>query len=75
MLTAARARESKAIRSNSIRGKDRLDGIIPVVEDWHAKLCFLEVKHISLHNIIVVVATNIIWCHHHYYCCVVLFYS
>lgn len=43
MLTAARARGSKDIRTNSIRGKDRLDGIVPVVEDWHAKVCFLEV--------------------------------
>lgn len=43
MLTAARARESKSIRSNSVRGKDRLEGVIPVVEDWHTKLCLLEV--------------------------------
>ena len=43
MLTAARARGSKNIVSNSQRGKDRLEGVIPVVEDWHAKLCLLEV--------------------------------
>ncbi len=43
MLTAARARESKDIRSNSRRGKERLEGVVPVIEDWHAKLCFLEV--------------------------------
>lgn len=52
MLTAARARGSKAMRCNSIRGKDRLDGIVPVVEDWHAKMCFLEVCHIFVSNML-----------------------
>ncbi len=37
------ARESKDIRSNSRRGNERLEGVVPVIEDWHAKLCFLEV--------------------------------
>lgn len=46
MLTAARARGSKNIVSNSQRGKDRLEGVIPVVEDWHAKLCLLEVGNV-----------------------------
>lgn len=43
-MTAARARSSRRIRSNSTRGKDRLEGLIPVAEDWHAKVCFLGVS-------------------------------
>lgn len=35
-LTAKRGRGSQHVRSNSLRGKDRLEGLKPVVEDWHA---------------------------------------
>ena len=42
-MTAARARGSQRVRSNSERGKDRLEGLQPVVEDWHAKVCLLGV--------------------------------
>ncbi len=44
MLTAKRARGSKFIRSNSARGLDQLEGLLPVVEDWHTKVCFLGVS-------------------------------
>ena len=37
-MTAARARGSQRIRTNSEHGKDRLEGLKPVCEDWHAKL-------------------------------------
>lgn len=47
-LTAARARGSQQIRCNSERGKDRLEGLQPVVEDWHAKVCLLGVCVCSL---------------------------
>ena len=43
-MTAARIRGSKTIRSNSQRGIKRLDGLLPVVEDWHAKGCLLTVS-------------------------------
>lgn len=43
ILTAAREKGSKNIVSNSQRGKDRLEGFIPVVEDWHAELCLIVV--------------------------------
>ena len=43
-MTAARTRGSKRIRSNSLRGKERLEGLVPVVEDWHAKVCLLGVS-------------------------------
>ena len=42
-MTAAWARGSQRVRSNSERGKDRLEGLQPVVEDWHAKVCLLGV--------------------------------
>ena len=42
-LTAARARGSQCVRSNSERGKDQLQGLQAVVEDWHCKVCFLGV--------------------------------
>ena len=43
-MTAARARGSQRVHSNSERGKDRLEGLQPVVEDWHAKVCLLGVR-------------------------------
>ena len=60
-LTAERARGSQRISDNSKTGVERLEGLTPVVEDWHAKMCLLEVScnrihmhanhgHISYHN-------------------------
>ncbi len=43
-LTAKRARGSQGIRSNSERGKERLEGLLPIVEDWHAKVVLLGVS-------------------------------
>ena len=45
-LTAARARGSQRARCNSQRPKDRLEGLQPVAEDWHAKLCLLGVNEV-----------------------------
>ena len=42
-MTAARTRGCKQVMSIADRGKERLEGLIPVVEDWHAKMCLLEV--------------------------------
>lgn len=42
-LSVARARGAQLIRSNSDLGKERLDGFLPVAEDWNAKVCFMEV--------------------------------
>ena len=44
-MTVARARGSQRIRKNSERGKERLEGLAPVCEDWHAKLCFLGMSN------------------------------
>ncbi len=43
-LTAARIRGSQRIVSNSERGKDKLEGFVAVVEDWHTKQCFVGVS-------------------------------
>ena len=42
-LTAKRARAGVRIRNNSTNSVDRLEGLLPVAEDWHAKVVFLEV--------------------------------
>ena len=42
-LTAARARRAKKFRVNSITPSKCLDGLIPVCEDWHAKVILIEV--------------------------------
>ena len=42
-LTAKRARGGVRIRNNSTNSADRLEGLLPVAEDWHAKVIFLEV--------------------------------
>lgn len=46
-LTVARARGSVAIRSDHVTsicsGRDRLEGLFPVAEDWHTKQCLLKV--------------------------------
>ena len=47
LLTAKRARGSQYTRSNSLRGKERLEGLKPVIEDWHAKVCLLGVRYFS----------------------------
>ena len=43
-LTAARVRGADRVMGNSNNGQERLEGLVPVVEDWHAKVCFLQVR-------------------------------
>ena len=43
-LTVERACGSKKIRNNSERGIERLEGLVPVVEDWHARVALLKVS-------------------------------
>ena len=42
-LTAARARGAKKIKMNGVSPLDRLEGLVPCAEDWHAKVNLLEV--------------------------------
>lgn len=46
-LTVARICGAQRIRRNSYNGQDRVEGLVPVVEDWHAKVCFLKVLFCS----------------------------
>ena len=49
-LTAERATGAKRSINNENRGYDRLEGLVPVIEDWHAKVCFLKVSSIIVIN-------------------------
>lgn len=42
-LTCSRARSAKRHRQDSKTAVERLDGLEPVVEDWHTKMCLYEV--------------------------------
>ena len=44
MLTAARARGSQRVRKCGQRSKDRIEGILPVCEDWHCKAILMGVR-------------------------------
>ena len=43
-LTVARARGAIDIRFTNDPEKDKLHGLIPVVEDWHTRMTFLKVS-------------------------------
>ncbi len=47
-LSVARARGAQHIRRTSELEIYRLDGLLPVTEDWHAKVCLLEVCKINI---------------------------
>lgn len=42
-LTVERIRGAQSMRRNSIHATGRLEGFIPITEDWHAKVCFMQV--------------------------------
>lgn len=46
-LSTARARSCVAMQENAENNLDKLNGLLPVAEDWHAKVCFMQV---SFHN-------------------------
>ena len=43
-LTKVRATSALIAKSNSDKPTTRMEGIIPVIEDWHAKMTLFEVK-------------------------------
>ena len=43
-LTAARIRGTQAQRHLQDKAVDRLEGVIPVVEDWHARMALMKVS-------------------------------
>ena len=46
-LSVALTRGAQYIRRTSELAMHQLDGILPVAEDWHAKVCLLEVLIIN----------------------------
>lgn len=42
-LTVARMRGTQALRWTHSRPVDRFDGLIPVLEDWHARMTLMKV--------------------------------
>lgn len=43
-LTTERTRNIKNVVSNSDSASARLEGLVPVTEDWHAKMCLYQVS-------------------------------
>ncbi len=43
-LSAVRAREAQYIRGTADLREHQLNGMLPMAEDWHAKVCFMEVS-------------------------------
>ncbi len=43
-LTVARMRGTQILRATEETAVKRLQGILPVVEDWHTRMTFLKVK-------------------------------
>lgn len=48
-LTVARVSGVQNLRIGHETALDRLEGLIPVVEDWHARVILLEVCHAHLY--------------------------
>ena len=46
-LTVSRMRGAQILRDTHDKATDRFEGIVPVIEDWHARMTFLKV---SIHN-------------------------
>lgn len=42
-LTSERIRGAQGLRKNSVHAAGRLEGFLPMSEDWHAKVCYLQV--------------------------------
>ena len=50
-LTTEQMRGAKNVRSNACRGKERLEGVVPMVEDWHTKV-LLKVSTVHVHALL-----------------------
>ena len=49
-LTAARMRGTQALLVLTTTPTDRLEGVIPVLEDWHSRMALVDVSSIVIHN-------------------------
>ena len=55
-LTAVRARGAQALRCTHDTSTDRIDGLFPVIEDWHARVTLAKVfilVHVSESNLVI----------------------
>ena len=43
-LTTAHGSRCIKVKENSENNLNKLCGLLPVIEDWHAKVCFVEVR-------------------------------
>ena len=44
MLTSARIRGTQALRSTEDKAVERLEGVVPVTEDWHSRMTLMKVS-------------------------------
>ena len=49
-LSVARSRSTKILRCTHDKATDRLEGLVPVPEDWHTRMTFMKVSTITLHG-------------------------
>lgn len=61
-LTAARARGAKKAKLHVDSPISRLEGLIPVAEDWHTKVTLLEVSDICVGRGQIILSLGIIYC-------------
>ena len=54
-LTVARIRGTQTLRDTEESPGDRLEGVIPVVEDWHTRMTFLRVQQTTINACIVII--------------------
>ncbi len=59
-LTAARVRGTQSLRVTQDKACDRLQSLIPVVEDWHSRMALLDVSDLLQFGFFVVVNIIII---------------
>ena len=59
-VTASRTRSAKRMRQNAELGKAKLQGFIPIIEDWHAKVVLLEVKTLLCKSMIILMPENVL---------------
>jgi L1 cell adhesion molecule like protein len=59
-LSVARYRGSQLIRSNSTTPSNRLEGLIPVAEDWHTAVVLLKVSCSYINNVKIIIIINFV---------------
>jgi len=58
-LTVSRSRGAQSIRYHDDDSEERLDGMIPVTEDWHARLTLMRVIIITIAHVKIIIHSPI----------------